>query len=177
MPPETSSVIMCRPASGPSSCRRPRKTACRFHPICSGWTERLEMSHTVFLVLLYVSLGAAALFVADALVGFVRSARGIDDDAVSRRLAGTNITTTRIESQVELIRRKVEVPGWIGILPLTSSLAELIMQSGLSVRLERVLLLMAIIFVLSAAIAAYFLPVRFLAAGIVVAATIAIGPV
>jgi tight adherence protein B len=115
--------------------------------------------------------------VADALVGFTRSARGIDDDAVSRRLAGTTVATTRIESQVELIRRKVEVPGWVGHLPLTSSLAELIMQSGLNVRLERVLLLMAIIFVLSVAIAGYFLPVRFLAAGIVVAAAIAVAPV
>lgn len=135
------------------------------------------MGTTVLLVLLYVSLGAAALFVADAFVGFTRSARGIDDDAVSRRLAGANVGPIKIESQVELIRRKIEVPGWIGQLPLTSSLAELIMQSGLNVRLERVLLLMAVIFAMSTAIAAYFLPVRFLAAGIVVAALIAVGPV
>src|SRR5689334_24665138 len=101
------------------------------------------MGNTFLLVLLYVSLGAAALFVADALVGFSRSARGIDDDAVSRRLASANVAGTKAESHVDLIRRKVEVPGWVGQLPLSSSLAELVMQSGLDVRLERVLLLMA----------------------------------
>jgi len=56
------------------------------------------------------------LFVADALVGFSRSARGIDDDAISRRLASANVADVRAESHVELIRRKVEVPGWVGQL-------------------------------------------------------------
>jgi len=135
------------------------------------------MGQTAFLVVLYVSLGAAALFVADALVGFSRSARGIDDDAVSRRLASANVADARAESHVDLIRRKVEVPGWVGHLPLTSSLAELVMQSGLSVRLERVLLLMVVIFAVSVAIIGYFLPVRFLAGGVLVAAFIAVGPV
>src|SRR5260221_6872244 len=135
------------------------------------------MGQTAFLVLLYVSLGAAALFVADALVGSSRSARGIDDDAVSRRLASSSVAGTKAESHVELIRRKIEVPGWVGHLPLTSSLAELVLQSGLSVRLERVLLLMAVIFALSVAIIGYFIPVRFLAGGILVAAFIAVCPV
>src|SRR5689334_16075216 len=100
------------------------------------------MGNTALLILLYVSLGAAALFVADALVGFSRQARGIDDDAVSRRLASSNVATFKAESQVDIIRRKVEVAGWVGQLPLTASLAELILQSGLNLRLERVLLLM-----------------------------------
>jgi tight adherence protein B len=135
------------------------------------------MGQTAFLVLLYVSLGAAALFVADAIVGFSRSARGIDDDAVSRRLANTGAGDARAENHVELIRRKVDVPGWVGHLPLTSSLAELVMQSGLSVRLERVLLLMAVIFLLSVGIIGYFLPIRFLAGGVLAATFIAVGPV
>src|SRR5579871_4208808 len=118
------------------------------------------MSHTLFLIGLYVSIGVAALFVADALVGFSRSARGIDEDAVSRRLARTGAAAPESRDHVELIRRQVEVPGWVGRLPLSSSLAELIMQSGLNVRLERVLLLMVVIFVISAAIAGYFLPVK-----------------
>jgi tight adherence protein B len=135
------------------------------------------MGNTVLLLVLYVTIGAASLFVADALVGFSRQARGIDDDAVSRRLASSNVATFKAESQVDLIRRKVEVPGWIGQLPMTAALAELIMQSGLNLRLERVLLLMAAIFVMTSAIAAYFLPVRYLAGGIMVAALIAVGPV
>ena len=135
------------------------------------------MGQTVFIVILYVSLAAAALFVADALVGFSRSARGIDEDAVSRRLAQAGDTTQRSESQVDLIRRRIEVAGWVGHLPLSSSLAELILQSGLKVRLERVLFLMAAIFIVTLAIAIYFIPVKFLAAAILVAAALAIGPV
>jgi len=135
------------------------------------------MGQTVFIVVLYISLAAAALFVADALVGFSRSARGIDEDAVSRRLAQGGAAGRKTESQVELIRRRIEVGGWIGHLPLSSSLAELILQSGLQVRMDRVLMLMAAIFFGSLAIAVYFVPVKFLAAAVVVAAVISVGPV
>jgi len=135
------------------------------------------MGQTVFIVVLYISLAAAALFVADALVGFSRSARGIDEDAVSRRLAQGEAAGRKTESQVELIRRRIEVGGWIGHLPLSSSLAELILQSGLQVRMDRVLMLMAAIFFGSLAIAVYFVPVKFLAAAVVVAAVISVGPV
>ena len=135
------------------------------------------MIYTLFLIGVYVSVGAAALFVADAIVGFSRSARGIDEDAVSRRLTRTGAEGRETRDHVELIRRKVEVPGWVGRLPLSSSLAELIMQSGMNIRLERVLLLMLVVFAVCIAIAGYFLPVKFLAAGVLVAAAIAIGPV
>src|SRR5471032_2063009 len=104
------------------------------------------MGQTFFLVLLYVSVGAAALFVADAIVGFSRSARGIDEDAVSRRLSRRGVGGTKAVGQVQLIRQQVEVPSWVGHLPFSSSLAELILQSGMNVRLERVLILIGSIF-------------------------------
>ena len=135
------------------------------------------MFHTILLVVLYVSLGSAALFVADAIVGFSRVARGIDDDAVSRRLASSDASGPRATGQVEIIRRQLDVAGWPRYLPLSSSLSELILQSGMNLRLERVLGLMAIIFLLSIAIFGLLVPVRFLAASILVAAAIAVGPV
>jgi tight adherence protein B len=135
------------------------------------------MGHTVFLVVLYVSLGAAALFVADAIVGFSRSARGIDEDAVSRRLSRPSDGAPKVGGHVELFRRQLEVPGWVGRLPLSSSLAELILQSGMQVRLERVLMLMGIIFLASLAFAAALLPIKFLAAGVLVAGAVAVGPI
>ena len=135
------------------------------------------MEHTLLLIGLYVSLGAAALFVADALVGFSRSARGIDEDAVNRRLARANVGAAKASGQVDIIRRRLEVSGWVGYIPMSSSLSELIVQSGLEITLERVMMLMAAIFVLATAIAAYLLPVKFLAVGILFAAAIAVGPV
>ncbi|MGH8265403.1 MAG: hypothetical protein ACRET4_18160, partial [Steroidobacteraceae bacterium] len=41
----------------------------------------------IFLIVIYVFVAIGAFLVVDALVGLLRAARGIDDEAVERRLA------------------------------------------------------------------------------------------
>jgi hypothetical protein len=142
----------------PKFIQKAEENGVRFLPICSEWMERPKWDRQRSSYSL-CEFGAAALFVADAIVGFSRSARGIDDDAVSRRLANTGVGDTRPEP-CRADPQKGRGP-WLGRpSPLASSLAELVMQSGLSVRLERVLLLMAI-FCAVGCHHRLFLPVRF----------------
>ena len=91
----------------------------------------------VLLILISVLLFACVFVLADAIGGFVRRARGIDEEAIERRLSSTALSRLEDES-VDLLLRQ-DSNSWVARIPLLASLNKLLMQSGKDIGLPFVL--------------------------------------
>jgi tight adherence protein B len=132
---------------------------------------------SVYIVVFYVVVFFGAIFVADAIVGFIRQAAGRDDAAVGRRLRQTGRKSEEIGQQYDLVRNRARTQAWVGFLPFTDELGVLIIQSGLKIDTARVLILMCIISLFAFIGMCFLIPIRFAWASLVLAAFIGAMPV
>src|SRR6266567_1166246 len=95
-------------------------------------------------VVLYAVLLVGIVFLADAVIGFFRAARGKDDDAVARRLS-TPIDEPDIEHRQDVVRLQQSDQPWWRYIPFHDQLERLIEQSGTKMPLNRILLTVVIL--------------------------------
>ena len=101
----------------------------------------------------------AALLVGDALIGFYRAARGIDDEAVKRRLQQAQPGAVR--DRVEILRARRGGSALANLVgPISGRFASFVKQSHLDVSPERVLGIMALVGLVALAILLVAMPAR-----------------
>jgi tight adherence protein B len=100
------------------------------------------------------------LFLADAIVGFVRAARGRDEDVIARRLLQAPAVMLPVTGEtVPLLRPAVNAgASWTRYLPVPGGLETLVRQSGLAISGKRLVTIMAIAAVTVFALFAFILP-------------------
>jgi len=114
-----------------------------------------------FFLLLYGLLFAGVFFITDAAAGFIRSARGVGEDAVERRLVSP--TTYRIQptgsdsKYQNLVRQQVSRP-WARFIPFFPGFLRLVEASGTGTTPERALLMMAVLSLILFTPPALYLP-------------------
>jgi tight adherence protein B len=102
----------------------------------------------LFFLLLYGLLFAGVFFITDAAAGFIRSAQGVGEDAVERRLVSP--TTNRIHAAGKdtkyelLVRQQVNRP-WARFIPFFPRFLKLVEASGTGTTPERAILMMAVL--------------------------------
>src|SRR6266699_645609 len=94
---------------------------------------------------LYAALLAGIVFLADAVIGFMRAARGRDDDAVARRLSSPIDEPDDMDVRHEIVRVQQSGQGWQRYVPFQEQLQRLIDQSGTKMPLDRLFLVVGII--------------------------------
>ena len=92
----------------------------------------------------YAAIAVAAFFVVDGLARVLRVARGIDDDAIDRRLSGEAAHHATPE-WVDIVRKRQINQSWARYIPFFPRLSRLLLSSGTGLTVERTLIYMAII--------------------------------
>jgi tight adherence protein B len=80
----------------------------------------------------------------DGLMGFIRRARGIDEEAVERRLSNTALSRLQGQETVDVLLRQ-DANSWMARIPVLGSLRLLLLQSGKEIGLAFVLGFAAVI--------------------------------
>jgi tight adherence protein B len=99
----------------------------------------------IVAIIIYVCVGIAVYLAVDAIVGFIRAARGADDAAVQRRLS--NPVTLRAADgtkQYDILRSQ-GADAWRAYVPFFPRFLRLLDTSGTEMTVQRALLFMAII--------------------------------
>src|SRR5690349_17084816 len=94
--------------------------------------------------LVYAAIAVAAFFVVDGLARVLRVARGIDDDAIERRLSGEAAQHATPEG-VDIVRKRQINESWARYIPFFPRLSRLLLGSGTGLTVERTLIYMGII--------------------------------
>jgi tight adherence protein B len=116
----------------------------------------------IYAIVVYGMLFVGAFFLADAIVGFMRTARGKDDDAVERRLSNPIAGRVQSAPQYDLLRKKDGAEAWGRYIPFLPRLSRLVQSSGTGISTERALGLMLLFGVLAFIPLIFLLPARFL---------------
>src|SRR6185369_9202567 len=93
-----------------------------------------------FFLLLYGLLFAGVFFITDAAAGFVRSARGVGEDAVERRLVSPTairIQASGPDSKYQLLVRQQISRPWARFIPFFPRFLHLVEASGTGITPER----------------------------------------
>src|SRR5438067_480184 len=125
---------------------------------------------------LYAAVLAGIVFLADAVIGFMRAARGRDDDAVARRLS-TPIDEVEVEYRQDVVRVQQSAQAWRRFIPFREQLDRLIEQSGTKLALDRLLLIVGIIDLAVVVALVLLLPFELRWLSIPIGAVAGIGPV
>src|SRR5579871_4217850 len=107
----------------------------------------------------FIAIFVAALLVADAVVGMVRAARGIDENAVDRRLTLTQPASA--SQRVEILRARragTFLPQML--VPFYQRYAQFVRQSHLDVSPERMMGIMGLSALVALAVLLVVLPAR-----------------
>ena len=127
-------------------------------------------------VVLYAALLVGIVFLVDAGIGFMRAARGRDDDAVARRLS-TPVDEFEMDRRQEVVRVQQSTQPWRRYIPFHDQLELLIEQSGTKMRLDRLLLTVGILDLAVLIPLALLLPFEWRWLSIPIGAVAGIGPV
>lgn len=102
---------------------------------------------SVFSIAIYAVVLLCVFFLTDAVVGFIRAARGYDEDVIARRLSrAPQVVQTQEGDVVPLLRPVITEPvGWLRYVPLAMRLENLVVQSGSSLTVQRLLAVMAVV--------------------------------
>lgn len=132
---------------------------------------------SVLMIVVYLAVLGGALFLADAVVGFIRVARGDEDDAIGRRLQQKTTQLAGGSQDFQLVRSGRGQGSWLRFVPFLHALNKLVVQSGLKIDTARVVLVMAGVSTVSLLILLFVLPLLFSWLAIVLAAVIGVVPV
>lgn len=126
---------------------------------------------------LYILLFVGVVFVVNAIAGFTRLAKGIDEEAVERRLTRTSIITTESVVARNIIRIQGVAENWRRQVPLLDALSALALASGTGMSVERALGTMAFATLFALIALLLLLPLSFLPVALLLAAIVGIGSV
>jgi tight adherence protein B len=129
---------------------------------------------TIFVLVAYGLLFFGAFCIADATAGLIRSARGMDEEAVERRLVNQAGDHARSAPQYNLLLRQEKVWAWTRFVPLFPRFLRLLQTSGTGLSTERAFGLMAVFSALSFVPLAILLPAALWP--VTVAAAVLTGP-
>jgi tight adherence protein B len=97
----------------------------------------------IFLIVIYIFIAVGAFLVVDAIIGLLRAARGVDDEAVERRLANQAILRVQPGTAVSVLRPRTGAEAWRDYLPFYSRFSRLLETSGTGLTIQRAVGLMA----------------------------------
>jgi tight adherence protein B len=129
----------------------------------------------IFILVIYGLLFFGAFFIAEATFGFVRSARGIDDEAVERRLVSPAGDIMRRSPQYNILLHQDKVRGWTRFIPLFPHFLRLLQTSGTGLSVERAVGLMAAFGAIALVPLIILLPVALFPVSVATAALAGIG--
>lgn len=113
---------------------------------------------TVLLVMLSVALFACVTILVDALAGVIRRSRGIDEDAIGRRLIAASHATV-VRKPVEILLSHVKEDRRLqDLIPFFGSFRRLVLQSGTKATLVRLAWIMGAIWLAVCGIIVLFAP-------------------
>src|SRR5262245_9932436 len=113
---------------------------------------------TGFLILLLCLAFAGVFFIVNGVGGFIRVARGGDDEAVERRLSGVSNLGVKAQRSEPLFRTQDSSTAWMKRIPFFGALSNLIQTSGVVMKPERALLIMGSITVIALVLLLLLLP-------------------
>ena len=134
---------------------------------------------TIINVAIYGVVILCVIFLADAIVGFFRVARGLDEDVITRRLAQAPREVQTPEGEtISLLRPAIiAATGWMRYVPFLSALEILVTQSGTGISVKRLLSAIAISAVVTFVVFAVILPGTLLLVAIGMALLAAFAPI
>ena len=131
----------------------------------------------IFLIAIYICAAVGVFLVVDALAGFLRAARGADDDAVERRLSNQALLRAQPGSTetYNVLRPRTGGEPWSEYVPFYPRFLRLLDTSGTGVSPQRAIGIMAIVAFVMFILLALLLPLRFFPLAFPVAPVIGIG--
>ena len=100
-------------------------------------------------IALYGLLFVGVLFLVSALSGLVRIARGVDDEAIERRLANPADPKARAERQRGVLQARTAASRWAQRIPYYARFLRLVQSSGVGATVNAVLAITAVIAVIA----------------------------
>ena len=97
----------------------------------------------IFLVVIYIFVAIGAFLVVDALTGFLRAARGIDEEAVERRLQNQALLRVQPGTTFSALRPRTGSEAWRDYVPFHIRFQHLLHTSATGMTLQRAIALMA----------------------------------
>jgi len=131
----------------------------------------------IYAIILYGCLMVGVYLVVDAAAGFLRRARGADDEAVERRLTTQTVVRVQSGAHVNVLRAKGLNEAWREYVPFYPRFLWLLDTSGTGMTIQRALGVMAGISLVAFVLLAFAVPLRFFALSIPFAPVIGIGAV
>src|SRR5262245_18977916 len=131
----------------------------------------------IFAFLIYGCVAIGAYLVVDAIAGFIRTARGADDEAVERRLQAQSVVRVQGGEHINVFRAKTGVEAWREYIPFYPRFLNLLDTSGTGMTLQRAVALMAAFSLIALVLLAFAVPLWFFALAIPFAPVIAVSVV
>lgn len=122
---------------------------------------------TLYGIIFVFAIFLVGIFLSDAIVGFIQTLRGRDEDAVRRRLSTADRLNDAGE-KVEIIRRQTE-DAWYSHLPFQDAMQKLGQRAEAGTTLSSVWLRVAVYSFFLFVVLAFLLPIRFLPAALIIA--------
>lgn len=134
---------------------------------------------TLLSLAAYIAVFIAAVLLADAIVGFVRAARGFDEDAVERRLTQAQAPLSRSGERVDIVRARRRSNSFLLDLfgPLYEWFTKFVIQSHLNLSADRALGVMGLITFVTLLGLAFLLPPRIAWVALLFAPIVGVGSV
>lgn len=132
---------------------------------------------TVISLILYGLLFVGVLFFVNAVTGFIRLAKGSDEEAVERRLSVTAAIGTESTGDRNLLRTQEMSEKWGRYIPFLVPFSKLVEAAGTSITIQRAFVMMASIALIALVPLFILIPASFLPLAIPLAAIIGIGSV
>jgi tight adherence protein B len=132
---------------------------------------------SIFALLLYVFLFVGVFYLVDAAAGFIRTARGRDEESVERRLSSSVLTSVHLAPRGDIIRQLTKTSDWAKRLPFFAQFQKILVMSGTGITIERAILLMIVLSILFVILFAVFVPPQFLSLALIAAPASGIGVV
>jgi tight adherence protein B len=131
----------------------------------------------IFLIAIYVCVAVGVFLVVDALAGFLRVARGADDDTVERRLTNQALLRAQPGSTeaYSILRPRTGSEPWSDYVPFYPRFLRLLDTSGTGISPQRAFGIMAIVAFIAFILLALLLPLRFFPLAFPIAPFIGIG--
>lgn len=132
----------------------------------------------IVAAIIYLCVGVGAYLIVDAIVGLMRAARGVDEDAVQRRLATPSVLRFQAEgSQFDILRPQQGAEAWHRFVPFLPRLIPLLETSGTGLTIQGAVGFMIAIGVAVFLIGLLILPLRLAPLAFLIAPVIGIGSV
>jgi len=116
----------------------------------------------VVAIFVYACAAIAVFFVVQAFAGFVRVARGVDEDAVERRLSNPSLRSSGSGVPYDIVRPRESNEAWREYIPFYPRFLRLLVTSGTQITFSRALAFMIVVSLVIVPVLVLVVPLRFL---------------